>query len=275
MHTSWRISTLALTAACAVAAAAHAQNEADAGHWEFGDSRGGFCIWYLADPVLAAKLVDGNTQLAPAGQGEGLPPAVARVIQDEPRFAQWIPATVCLGFFGTVTVGTDVIARAENDKPVIVATSALAASSPRGVAGAGWYLLDLLTNHRSVRSSAGDAGFAAGGLDYLVRPSDSNEDESLEFDFSGVNVFWIGHAYGERSVGTTQAMSFGYAGGRKTNWKLTISASPKESQPVVGALRVEGKNDLAKALKSSPIRIVTPRDYGGGATLSFQKETHQ
>lgn len=263
---------LLLFAATLLPGPARAQERADSGRWELSDPRGGFCIWYLADPALVGKLTSEGAGLVTAGRREGLPTAVTRIVQDEPRFAEWIPATLCIGFYGSVSVGGEVVARASAERSVMLATSAFAAASPEGAA-ADWYLADLFATDGGVRRAAEDAGFSADGFDYRLRPTDSPEDQLLEFRISGVTISWVGHAYGEKSVGTTHSMSFGYAGRRDTRWKLVVSTQPESLQPVIGGLRVEGKGRLAKALQSSPIRIVTPRSYGGTASFTFQKVT--
>jgi hypothetical protein len=50
-----------------------------------------------------------------------------------------------------------------------------------------------------------------------------------------------------------------------------LELKPAWSWPLVGSLRVEGKGDLAKALRSSPIRFVGPLYRGGGGELRFSR----
>jgi len=54
-------------------------------------------------------------------------------------------------------------------------------------------------------------------------------------------------------------------------WQTELELTPQWSQPLVGSFRVEGKGDLAKALKASPIRFVGPLYRGGGGTLRFRR----
>ena len=99
---------------------AAAQVDAKSSTWELDDSRGSFCVWYLADPAMAPDLAPKGTVFAPAGAGEGLPPAVARLVRDEPQFGSWIPASICVGLYGKVTVDGEVAAQAKGDRPVLV-----------------------------------------------------------------------------------------------------------------------------------------------------------
>jgi hypothetical protein len=54
-------------------------------------------------------------------------------------------------------------------------------------------------------------------------------------------------------------------------WQTELELAPQWSQPLVGSFRVEGKGDLAKALKASPIRFVGPIYRGGGGKLRFRR----
>jgi hypothetical protein len=54
-------------------------------------------------------------------------------------------------------------------------------------------------------------------------------------------------------------------------WGVDVTFTPEWSRPLVGVLSVEGKDDLAKALKASPIRFVGPRYYGGKGELRFSR----
>ena len=71
--------------------------------WSLEGAQGGYCIWYLADPVLARTPVPSSTSLLPAGTGADVPGAGPGYIRDEPKFAQWIPGTICVGFYQRVS----------------------------------------------------------------------------------------------------------------------------------------------------------------------------
>jgi hypothetical protein len=52
---------------------------------------------------------------------------------------------------------------------------------------------------------------------------------------------------------------------------VRLVLTPTWSRALVGSLRVEGKGDLAKLLKASPIRFVGPLYRGGGGELRFTR----
>jgi hypothetical protein len=251
--------------------AVSAQVEASSSRWQLDGSRGSFCVWYLADPALAVEYAPKGTQLSAAGSGEGLPPAVARVIRDEPRFASWIPAAICVGLYGKVTIDGEVAAEARSDRPILIQTHAIAAQSPRGVADAGYYLLELATDNGIVERTAENAGIRAERRELTRVPSRDGGDEALHWQVGKAKFTWSGHPTGEPRVDSTRSMSFGLAGMRTTTWSLEATSAPDTLRLVVGQLLVEGKDDLAKALKASPIRAVGPLEVGGRVDWLFQR----
>lgn len=251
--------------------AASAQVEAGNSTWHLDDSRGSFCVWYLADPAMAADLAPKGTVFAPAGAGTALPPPVARLVRDEPQFGSWIPAAICVGLYGTVTVDGEVAARAKGDRPVLVMTHAIAAMAPRGQEGAGYFLLELSTDNGMLARVAEDAGLQVERREVTRVSGREGGDEAWHFQVKKAKLLWSGHATGEPRVEPTRTMSFGLAGSRTSSWLLTAKFTPDTLRLLVGQLRVEGKDDLAKALKASPIRAVGPLEQGGRAEWRFTK----
>ena len=254
-------------------AVVHAQvaGEASASKWLLEDARGSFCVWYLADPAIAPKLAPKGTALTPAGTGAGLPPAVVRVIRDEPQFASWIPAVICVGRYGAVTVDGETAGRARDDRSILLMTHAIAAAAPRGQSGAAYYLLELSTDNGNVARLAEAAGIRIERRELDVIPAREGRDDVLTIRVEKAKLIWSGHATGESRVEATQPMSFGLAGMRTSNRRLDASFAPDTSRLVVGQLRVEGKDDLAKALKASPIRWVGPILAGGRGEWLFTR----
>jgi hypothetical protein len=60
-------------------------------------------------------------------------------------------------------------------------------------------------------------------------------------------------------------------GASGTLWRVQTTLTPSWSRALVGVLTVEGKDDLAKALKGSPTRFVGPLYFGGGGDLHFSR----
>lgn len=243
--------------------------------WTLEGSEGGYCIWYLADPAIARKMVPGSTVLTAAGSGAGLPPLLATTIREEPRFAQWIPGSLCFGFYQRVSEGSRTVAEGRPGRPVIVVTSSLASQDARGVEGATEYLIQLLTDNRSLANAADRIGVDMSSVKYLSRIRVEGGDPSVTIDLDGAIISWSGHALAGSSVGKTRSMSFGYGGPKSANWLMTLELAPATSRLIVGNLSISGSNNLAKALRSSPARSIGPQESGGTASATFHSVTRK
>lgn len=242
--------------------------------WTLEGSRGGYCIWYLADPELARQMVTSATSLVPAGTGGDLPVLIASTIREEPKYAQWIPGAICFGFYQRVTSGGRTIAEAKGNRPLIaIATNSIAAQGARGVPGANQYLIDFMTSDRGVANAADAIGVDMSMLEITVRSKLEGDDPNVTLSFSGIHIDWAGHSLADSSVGKTRSVSFGYGGPKSANWQITSEAAPQSSRLMVAALLVEGKNSLAKVLKASPARAIGPEERGGPATITFHAVT--
>ena len=241
--------------------------------WLLEGAQGGFCIWYLVDPAVAVGMAEGGTTLRPAmGMGRDTSAQLARVVRDEPKFGQWIPAAVCIGFYAAFSVDGKELSKAKADRPIVLLTSFLAADGPRTVPGARYDLLTMASNDRALGREAERAGFNFGDVSVVTREKNPGADPEVTITLGKTTFIWSGHPRGTSSVGTTRSMSFGYGGTRNSSWKVTMEARPQTVDTLVGAFRVVGNDRLAKALLASPIREVTMRDIGGEATFAFQRQ---
>ncbi|MEO5824927.1 MAG: hypothetical protein ABIR59_03495 [Gemmatimonadales bacterium] len=247
-----------------------AQNRAET-EWILRDARGGFCIWYLADPEMVRDLLpkDVSTQAASA-VGSALPPALARVVQDEPRFASWVPGAICVGMYASASVdGKEVVAAKDGDR-VTVITHSVAAVDPRGIRGAGHYLIELGTDRGGLARAGEVAGIRTHDRSVDIKKVPDSDDDEIELKLDKAKIIWQGHPTGIARVDSTRSMSFGYAGLRLSSWEIQVEAAPMEVQGVIGALRIEGKDDLSRVLRASPIRFMGPIERGGVATFRFK-----
>lgn len=243
--------------------------------WRWIDGQGGFCIWYLSDPALAADLVPTGTRLRTAAETAELPAGLIRIVQDEPRFAEWIPGTVCVGLYVDVAADGTPVGHMEDGRPVLLTLTGVAAHDPHGQAEAQWYLREIGLDAGRLDRAAGDARIATEDREMRTRTGLEGEDDIWELELDGARLFWSGHPTGEARVGSTRSMSFGYAGHRDSRFLVVVRTAPNEEQQQIGALRVEGRGPLAQALKSSPIRTVGPLERGGELTVTFRQASPQ
>ncbi|MEO5798441.1 MAG: hypothetical protein ABIZ70_06560 [Gemmatimonadales bacterium] len=236
----------------------------------FTDARGGYCISYLIDPAVAAELAPAGAALTPAGKGTSVSPFLARVIQDEPQFAAWIPASICIARYGAAAVDGREVARAKPGKAISVITSWVSVAEPLGVSGATALLLSISSDEGRLLRSLQEFGLGAEEKTPMITPGEG-DDIQLDLKLEKTKITWVGHPTGDPRVGSTQSMSFGYAGARKSVWSITTTTTPAETHLMVGSFRLEGKDVLAKALRSSPIRAVGPQETGGTAEFVFHR----
>jgi hypothetical protein len=242
--------------------------------WRWVDAQGGFCIWYLADPDIARGLLPpGVTARTSAETGE-LPELLLRIVQDEPRFAQWVPGLVCVGRFAVVAANGQPVANMERSgRPVLYALTALAARGGGGGDDLEWQLLELGLDADRLDRVGNELNIASKDRSLRVRQGVEGEDDQWALPLEGAELIWSGHRAGVDRVGSTRVMSFGYVGRRNTVWRIDLRMVPGREQDQVGSLRVEGRGDLAQALKSSPIRAVAALQGGGEATMTFHLRT--
>ncbi len=234
------------------------------------EARGGYCVSYLIDPAVAEALVPVGTTLAKAGQGEGLSPFLARVIADEPQFAAWVPAGICVGRYSAASIDGREVFQAKAGKAFTVVTSWVGATDPLEVSGSTALLLEIASDESRVLRPLSEFGLQPEERSVQIEPADAG-DTSMEMKLSKTRISWVGHPTGDPRVGATRSMTFGYGGARSSVWRITSSWAPSSTRLMVGALRIEGKDALAKALKSSPIRAVGPMEEGGTADFLFQR----
>src|SRR5690606_28332829 len=200
--------------------------------WRWVDAQGGFCLWYLADPALAPDLVPPGTPLRPASATAALPDVLLRIVQDEPRFAEWIPAVLCVGRFAAVASDGEPAGTMRKGEPLLLTMSGLAAASPYGQ-DAGWQLAAIGLEAGSLDRVAERAWIATREAEMSVREGLEGEDDEWELQIHGTRLIWSGHPTGTARVGTTRSMSFGYAGNRNSTWLVELKMAPAEEQTQV------------------------------------------
>jgi hypothetical protein len=103
---------------------------------------------------------------------------------------------------------------------------------------------------------------------YYDRPDTTTDIYNLKI--GKTQLTWTGRAAGDSArVERPITERWSVLGLRHGDRPAELALTPVWRRQVVGSLRVEGKGDLAKALKASPIRFVGPLYRGGGGVLRF------
>ena len=242
--------------------------------WRVEGLRDGFCVLLLVEPQAVSKKVPEGIKLIPAGEAGDLHPALKSEIQRQPALGSWSPSQLC--FYSVDTVETDGyrLADKKGRKTQLfalwtVSGSETASGKRRDVA-----MLVVSSSERLIRSRkiAGhyirSAEAKLGKVPVVDENGVPNRDDRFQVKIGKTLVTWDGHDVAD-SVEARGALETAWvinAGGEgKEIGSLTLA--PRWVSPMVGSLRVEGKDDLAKALKGSPVRFVGPKYRGGGGEI--------
>lgn len=254
---------LALTSLAAVPAGA----QAPVATWTLQGVADRMCIAYLVEPAIAAKELGGRFTPLPAERAEGLHPAVAQVVANEPAYRGWVPAEVCVIEAAQLSAGTR--SAQGNGKPIVLGYAALAAVP----AGGGPAVMSgtLFSTSGNARRLAGDQLIHVAGVKYSRGPVPDGAGERRTLSYRGATVTWDGRVVDPVAEPTPRPTTLAVEGKRNRQLAVGIGFAAEWERGAVGNLKVRGKSDFARGLIGSPIRMVGPVTGGGTVTLDFQQ----
>jgi hypothetical protein len=242
--------------------------------WQLEGLKRCFCVDFLMDPEPAAKRLPKGYRPVPAHRFASLHSALERVVEDEPDYRDWIPSAVCtLGSSTLVVDGRRIGGRDSASREMI---------GIWGIAGTpeGEDVVDLLVLHEFLTTSNRIKRSAEGSLlklrvidEEVGKDEERSTEDHHSIKIGKTRLTWVGHLSGDstRSEGPMH-LRWRLKGNRGSKWLAEVAIEPGWYRPMVGALRVEGKDDLAKALKASPIRMLGPAFWGGSGEVVFQRQ---
>jgi hypothetical protein len=232
--------------------------------------RTGYCVHFLVDPRLATKELRDGFFLLPADQDQTLHPALRQTLQAQPEFGSWSPASVCIYHLDGVQVGTRLVAEKDARKDQMVGVWSLAAREKK-TGNRRDLVLDLVASRGALIRAAEGARVRLHEAEAAVSNADS-AGQQYSVEIERARLVWSGRPTGNRiRVQEPIKESWSVPGLRAGVWNAEFRLSPEWSRSGIGSLRVEGKGDLAQALKTSPIRFVGPFYGGGGGELRFSR----
>jgi hypothetical protein len=245
--------------------------------WQLDQLRNGFCIQFLVEPSQAAgKLPKGNRPV-PASQAQNLHPALRRVVEGQPEFADWAPSSLCLFYFGLVEADGDKVRdRNPSKSPMLGFWTVAAADSLSGKRQD--VALEVITNSGRLESSAGQAGLEIRSIRSSFGPVPPDEEgqtsgeDRYQIRIRKTQIVWDGRTGSDSTRPKESLVHSWRAQGKRGGWvNGDLALTANWSRAMIGSLKVEGKDDLAKLLKASPIRFVGPVYQGGTGSLQFRR----
>ncbi len=243
--------------------------------WRLDELRNAFCIQFLVEPGAASKTLPKGTRPMAASQMQELHPALRSVVESQPEFASWVPSNLCLFYFGLVEVDGDRVRDKNPSKSPMLGFWTVAAAD--SLSGARQDLaLEVITNSGRLESSANTAGLDIRMVRSSFGPVPPNEEgqpssaDRYQIRVRKTQIIWDGRTGSDSTPPKEPLARTWRAEGRRGGWvngQLAITAG--WTRAMIGSLKVEGKDDLAKFLKASPIRFVGPAYQGGTGSLRF------
>lgn len=239
--------------------------------WSLEGLRAGFCVRFLADPEMAARELKDGFLLLRADQDQGLHPALREVVETEPGFASWTPSNLCFYYSDAVKLGDQRIAERDARKAQMLGVWSLGAVEQKTGARRD-IVLDLLASRERLRGVAATNLVQLHQADAAFRAATDTNPDQYTWRIGKTQLVWSGRPTGDSTrVEQPIVDSWWVPGVRGVTWSAQLALTPAWSRPVAGSLRVEGKGDLAKMLKASPIRFVGPFYSGGRGELRFSR----
>lgn len=259
---------------CAAAAPLVAQDRSDgrAGPvWTIEGLNTGQCVRFLVEPGVARRGLYEKVRLLPAAQDASLHSALRSAIEGQPEFATWIPSSLCLFYSDALTVGGRRFSGKGPRKRPMIGMWAVAATE-QGSGARRDILLDFVAVGGGLSQAAANAKVKLGEAQSSVSKVPGTDNDLYEVKIGNTRLTWNGRAVGD-STRVEQPIQESWVGKGTsgTVWRIQAAFQPEWSRALVGMLKVEGKDDLAKALKASPIRFVGPVYRGGGGELRFSR----
>ena len=221
------------------------------------------------DPGVSRKQLRDGLTLLRADQVPSLHPALASVIQGQPEFASWIPSSLCFFYLDAVHLGRRRYGDTSPRKPQMIGIWSMA-SAEQGSGARRDIVLELFGTRGDLVRAAGLAKVRFRDAQSSVSKAPESGNDLHDIRIGRTRLVWNGRPAGD-STQVDQAIreSWLAKGSSGTSWNVSAILTPTWSRPLVGVLSVEGKDDLAKALKAAPTRFVGPLYYGGGGQLRF------
>lgn len=231
------------------------------------------CVQFLMEPEAASKEVGRDFVPVPAVNFTPLSPVLQREVQGDALHSAWIPAQICVIEAPTVSAGGRIITPEKKMGPrQVLGFWLIAAGRSEGTPRRDqWMQVALWTNDWHVQRATEAAFVPMSTFDPSLEPVPESNRHSYEIRVGKTYLHWDGELVGRDSTDAPRStdLQLTFDGKRGIQWEGRLSAQTRWSRFLPGAFRVEGKDDLAEALKGSPIRMFGPMYWGGDARVDY------
>jgi hypothetical protein len=264
---------VALAATCG-ASALQGQTATDelqeARTWSLQGLRAAYCTRFLVEPELASKERRDGYVLLSANHDQRLHPALRQIVASQAEFASWVPSNLCFYYMDAVQVGRRRLAE-RNRAYQMIGVWTLSATEAEGGARRD-LVVDMYASRSSLLRAAQNAQVRIHEVHSVVSDKADSTLDIYSVKIGKTQLVWNGRHTGDSTtVEEPLQENWSVSGLRASVRVARLELKPAWSWPLVGSLRVEGKGDLAKALRNSPIRFVGPLYRGGSGRLSFSR----
>jgi hypothetical protein len=236
--------------------------------WQFGNLEQGYCITFLVSPEDAPGVLPDDAQPLRLDAMSDATPVLTRVLADQPEYAAWMPAAMCVYRFGRADIaGRELVAAPGTSEMMgIVAFGArVALGQPANALSVGM----VFTSDKRAVTVTDSTAIPLHQVKATFGKAAHGDDERHVIEIGKTKVIWDGHAAADSAAAGGPVERVWVIKGPRSKpvlarWKLTAVTT----RSMVGALVIEGKDKLAKLLRKSPIRYVGPMYQGGIAELT-------
>lgn len=244
--------------------------------WNLDELYQGFCVHFLVDAAAVAEDLPTGARIIPAERDGDLHPSLRSVVSSQPEFAGWAPSRLCLFYFGRIAAeGVRITEESPRKAPMLALWTVAAEDSGgerRDVA------LEVIVNSSRLERPGREGGLSVIRARTSVGPMPEDEEGRPSLDdrytvrVGKTMLQWDGRAAGDSVAGSRPVTMQWRAEGRNGGWvDGTLRIAPRLAGSMIGALKVQGKGDLAEFLLRSPTRFVGPGYIGGGGTLALDR----
>jgi len=238
--------------------------------WTLEGLQVGQCVRFLMDPGTAAKQLRPGSRLLRADQVETLHSTLQSVIDQQPEFASWAPASLCLYYSDAIRLGARRLGSKDPRRRQMLGVWAVAATEQGGSRRD--LVLELFGASGELAHSAEQTKVKLREAQSSLSKPTQRENDLYTVRVGKTRLIWNGRATGDSTRVTGPVRELWLTRGASgTMWRVQATLQPTWMRPLVGVLTVEGKDDLAKALKASPTRFVGPLYFGGTAEFRFSR----